>query len=74
VGAVVGTGIAALFASVPQRYIPQFLASVPHATVSMSTLEWALALALLIAFAGSVMPILLLRRLDVAAAITGRVR
>ncbi|HEX3836471.1 MAG TPA: FtsX-like permease family protein [Steroidobacteraceae bacterium] len=74
VGAIVGTGFAALFAAVPQRYIPQALASVPHATVTMATLEWALALALLIAFAGSVMPVLLLRRLDVAAAINGRVR
>jgi putative ABC transport system permease protein len=73
-GAILGTALAALFTSVPQRYIPQALSSVPHATVSMATLEWAMAAALLIAFAGSVLPVLLLRRVDVAAAITGRIR
>jgi putative ABC transport system permease protein len=73
-GAILGTGMAVLFAAVPRRYIPQSLSSVPHANVSAATLEWALAFALLIAFAGSVLPVLALRRLDVAAAIAGRTR
>jgi putative ABC transport system permease protein len=74
VGAILGTGLAVVFAAVPQRYLPQSLSSVPHANVSMATLQWALAFALLIAFTGSVLPVLVLRRLDVAAVMTGRTR
>jgi putative ABC transport system permease protein len=73
-GAVMGTGLAVIFAAVPRQYLPQGLLSVPHAAVTVDTLEWALALAVLIAIAGSAFPVLTLRRLDVAAAIAGRRR
>lgn len=73
-GAVLGTGLAMLFTAVPQRFIPRALLSVPHAAITAGTLEWAMACALLIALAGSAMPVLRLRRLDVATAIAGRTR
>jgi putative ABC transport system permease protein len=73
-GALLGIGLATAFALVPQRDVPSALASVPHATVSLATLESALAAALLIALVGSVVPILRLWRLDVATAISGRTR
>jgi putative ABC transport system permease protein len=71
-GAVLGIGLAATLAAVPRRYVPQDLSSVPHATVSVTTFEWALAFALLIALIGSVSPIFTLRRLSVAVALGGR--
>jgi putative ABC transport system permease protein len=73
-GAMLGIGLAATLAAVPRRHIPSALASVPHATVTLATLEWALASALLIAFVGSVLPIVSLWHLNVATAITGRSR
>jgi putative ABC transport system permease protein len=73
-GALLGIGLAAAIAMVPQREIPSILASVPHAAVTLVTLEWALVAALLIAFVGSVLPIFRLWRLNVATAITGRSR
>jgi putative ABC transport system permease protein len=73
-GALLGIGLAAALAAVPQRDIPRAFAGVPHATVSFTTLGWAMAAALLIALIGSGLPILKLRWLNVATAITGRAR
>ncbi len=73
-GAVLGTGLAAVFAAIPRSYIPRGLLSVPHASVTIATFEWSCASALLIALIGAAPPILRLRRLDVATAIGGRRR
>lgn len=73
-GAVMGTALASVFAAVPRQFLPQGLSSLPHAAVSVDTLEWTVAFAVLIAIAGSALPLTKLRRLDVAAAIAGRRR
>jgi putative ABC transport system permease protein len=73
-GAMLGIGLAGALATLPRRTLPSGLSNLPRPTVSITTLEWALAAALLIAFVASVLPILRLWRLNVSAAIGGRTR
>ena len=70
-GAVCGVGIAALLTSqLPGLLPPNF--AIPMPTLSADVLVWALASACAVALISTALPILRLRRLDIAAALSGR--
>jgi putative ABC transport system permease protein len=70
-GAAIGLGLAtALATRMPQWMPPNSPLPVPY--MSWAVLGLALAFAVLVAFASAVLPVLRVRRLDVAAALSGR--
>jgi ABC-type antimicrobial peptide transport system permease subunit len=70
-GAVCGVGIAALLTSQLPRLLPPNFA-LPMPTLSANVLVWAIASACAVALISTALPILRLRRLDIAAALSGR--
>jgi putative ABC transport system permease protein len=70
-GALCGVGIAALLTKVLPGILPPNFA-LPMPTLSLQVLAWAFASACAVALASTVLPILRLRRLDIAAALSGR--
>ncbi len=71
-GAVCGVIIAALLSQILPGILPPNF-SVPMPTFSPSVLAWSLASACAVALASTALPILRLRRLDIAAALSGRI-
>ena len=70
-GAVCGVGIAALLTQqLPGILPPNF--AIPMPTLSLDVLAWAILSACAVALASTALPILRLRRLDIAAALSGR--
>jgi putative ABC transport system permease protein len=72
IGALLGTGLAKALTVWPAKYLPEDLQGVPAPTLSLSVAAWALGLALLVALASAVPPVLRLRRLSVVDALAGR--
>jgi putative ABC transport system permease protein len=70
-GALCGVGIAALLTQILPGILPPNF-SLPVPSFSVDVLAWALASACAVALASTALPILRLRRLDIAAALSGR--
>jgi putative ABC transport system permease protein len=68
-GAVLGTGLAAAVAHWQLRFIPADIVQIPKPDVSLLVLAGAVGLALSLALVSCAVPIMRLRRLDVAAAL-----
>jgi putative ABC transport system permease protein len=71
-GAILGTSLAGALTRLPARYLPGDLSSIPEPTVSVEVVALALGTALLVGFASATIPMLRLRRLTVAEALTER--
>jgi putative ABC transport system permease protein len=71
-GAVIGFGISKAFAAQVPHLFPPNMPSVPAPSMSPAVLGLALVFAVVVAFASAVIPALRIKRLDVAAALTGR--
>jgi putative ABC transport system permease protein len=71
IGAVLGVGIAAILArQIPRLMPPTF--SMPMPTMSPVVMLWAAAAALAIAALSAALPVLRLRQMDIASALSGR--
>ena len=70
-GAVSGVGLAALLAPHVQALMPSDF-GLPVPTMAPSVFAWALASACGVALAGAALPVLRLRRMDIARALSGR--
>jgi putative ABC transport system permease protein len=70
-GAVCGVGIAGLLTQILPGILPPNFA-LPMPTFSVNVLAWAAVSACAVALASTILPILRLRRLDIAAALSGR--
>jgi len=71
-GAVLGTSLATVLAGWQMRFISPLMLSILRPNVSPLVWACAIGLALVLAFLSSVVPIMRLRRLDVAAALAGK--
>lgn len=71
-GALLGTALAKALTAWPPKYLPQDLQGTPAPNLSLAVVAWALGLALLLALASAVPPVLRLRRMPVAGALAGR--
>jgi putative ABC transport system permease protein len=70
-GAVLGVGVAAALArQIPRLMPPTF--SIPMPTISPAVMVWAAAAALAVATLSAVLPVLRLRHMDIASALSGR--
>ncbi|MBA2588641.1 MAG: ABC transporter permease [Alphaproteobacteria bacterium] len=70
-GAVCGVGIAGMLTQILPGILPPNFA-LPMPTFSVTVLAWAAASACAVALASTILPILRLSRLDIAAALSGR--
>jgi putative ABC transport system permease protein len=70
-GALLGVGVAAAFArAMPRLFPPGFAIPVP--TMTPMVFVWALISAVIVAFGSSVLPVLRLKRMDIATALARR--
>ncbi len=73
IGSLWGTGLATLVLQLPMRYVPDALRILfERQDLSIEVYVWAVFFALAVAFASSVAPLLKLRRLSVASALSGQ--
>ena len=71
IGAVLGVGIAAVLAGqIPKLMPPTF--SMPMPTISPAVMLWAAAAAFAVALLSAALPVLRLRQMDIASALSGR--
>jgi putative ABC transport system permease protein len=71
IGAVLGVGLAAVLArQIPKLMPPTF--SMPMPTMSPAVMLWAAAAALAVAALSAALPVLRLRQMDIASALSGR--
>ena len=71
-GAAIGIAVSKLFAAQVPHLFPPNMPTVPAPYMSPAVLSLAFVFAVIVAFASAVIPALRIRRLDVAAALTGR--
>lgn len=72
VGAVLGTVLADIMTQVPARYLVLDFSGIPKPTLTPQVLGWSVMCALVLAIASATVPMLRLRHLSVADALSGR--